>query len=82
VRHIRCRYNSPTGHVGLRDFFRAPVRRHRRAQGDRPTLRSIRPKRATLSTGDPRSAISRPFGQSVVHHRCSGSLGLDVERPL
>src|SRR5262249_61257107 len=49
--------------------LRASVRRHRRAQGDRSTLRSIRPKRATTSlaasvdpardggTGAPRSRI-------------------------
>jgi hypothetical protein len=42
---VPARFGSPAGHE-LTAAVRASVRRHRRAQGGSPTLRSIRPKRA------------------------------------
>jgi hypothetical protein len=42
-------------------LLRASVRRHRSAQGDRSTLRSIRPKRASYrGLPPPRDRVQRP----------------------
>ena len=42
---------APECGLGRKQRWRASVRRHRRAQGDRSTLRSIRPKRARPALG-------------------------------
>jgi hypothetical protein len=53
---VPIEFSSPDGHE-LTGALRASVRRHRRAQGDRSTLRSIRPTRAV-----PKARESSEYG--------------------
>jgi hypothetical protein len=64
------------GPASRRSFLlRASVRRHRRAQGDCSTLRSIRPKRARLAPPGGRTAVSCDGRGSGTDRRCLAVTG-------
>src|SRR5262245_15758778 len=62
------------GTVAQTAVLRASVRRHRRAQGDRSTLRSIRPKRAPERPSSPARPRSRSATDAPSEQRESNQL--------
>jgi hypothetical protein len=65
----RIKLRVPASHLAL--LLRASVRRHRRALGGSPMLRSIRPKRVRHGQGTSTTSgrYAQPFGQTILGAR-------------